>query len=129
MLAVDTNILVRFLTNDHPQQSPRARRLVEGNDIWISTTVLLETEWVLRSVYGFAPAQIVAGLRNSAGLPRVSLQDTAHAARALEWCEQGMDFADALHLAAADQCETFVTFDTDFAKAATKATGLSVREP
>jgi predicted nucleic acid-binding protein len=130
MLAVDTNVLVRFLTNDDPQQSPRARRLVEGNDVWVSTTVLLEAEWVLRSVYRLAPAQVVAALRSFAGLPRVSLQDAAQAARALSWCEQGLDFADALHLAAAAGfCETFVTFDTDFARAARQATKLRVREP
>ncbi len=129
MLAVDTNVVVRFLTNDHPQQSPLVRRLVEGNDVWVSTTVLLETEWVLRSVYRFEPSQVAAGLRNFAGLPGVSLQDAAPAARALDWCGQGMDFANALHLAAADHCEIFVTFDTDFARTARRATALSVREP
>ncbi len=129
MLAVDTNVIVRFLTNDHPQQSPRARRLVDGNDVWVSVSVLLETEWVLRSVYRYTPTQIVDGLRDFAGLPRVSLENPALAARALGWCVTGMDFADALHLSAADHCEGFVTFDTDFAKAAKKTTGMNVREP
>jgi len=129
MLAVDTNVLVRFLTNDHPQQSPRARRLVEGNDVWVSLTVLLETEWVLRSVYRFAPVQIVDGLRDFAGLPRVSLENPALVARALDWSAVGIDFADALHLGAADRCEEFITFDVGFAKAAKRATGMNVREP
>ena len=119
---------MRVVTIDDPRQSRRAQDLVNGNDIWVSTTVLLETEWVLRSLYQFTPRQIVAALRSFVGLPRVSLEDATLAAQALDWCEQGMDFADALHLAAAGHCEAFVTFDKGCAKAAGKA-GLNVREP
>ncbi len=129
MLAVDTNVIVRFLTNDDPLQSPRARRLVSENDVWIPTTVLLETEWVLRSTYRYTPTQITASLRDFAGLPRVSLENPGLVARALDWCEEGMDFSDALHLGAADHCEGFATFDVAFVKAAKKATGMKVREP
>jgi predicted nucleic acid-binding protein len=130
MLAVDTNVIVRFLTNDHPQQSKRARTLVGGNDVWVSLTVLLETEWVLRSVYRYTPAQIVASLRDFAGLPGVSLENPALADRALTWCGSGMDFADALHLGAAvDHCEAFVTFDAELMRAGKKATELNLREP
>ena len=35
MIAIDTNILVRFLTNDHPEQSPRARALLEGHEVFV----------------------------------------------------------------------------------------------
>ncbi|MBN9561101.1 MAG: type II toxin-antitoxin system VapC family toxin [Alphaproteobacteria bacterium] len=130
MLAVDTNVIVRFLTNDHPQQSKRARTLVDGNDVWVSLTVLLETEWVLRSVYRYPPTQIIASLRDFAGLTGVSLENPALADRALTWCAGGMDFADALHLsAAADRCEAFVTFDAELMKAGKKATELKLREP
>ncbi|HEX5327551.1 MAG TPA: type II toxin-antitoxin system VapC family toxin [Acetobacteraceae bacterium] len=129
MLAVDTNVLVRYLTNDHPEQSPRARKLVDGNRIWVSTTVLLETEWVLRSVYRYTPAQIAAALRRFAGLRGVALENAALVARALDWVGQGMDFADALHLGAADHCEAFATFDTDFIRAAKTANAGRVRPP
>ena len=44
MLAVDTNILVRFLTNDDKKQAELARRAMRDNEIWLSKTVLLETE-------------------------------------------------------------------------------------
>ncbi len=127
MLAVDTNVLVRIITNDEPGHAARARRLVGDTDLWISTTVLLETEWVLRSLYDFAPNRIVYALRMLVGLPRVSLQDATLTAQAFDWCEQGMDFADALHLGAADQCKTFATFDKSRVKATRKA-GLNVRE-
>ena len=104
MLAVDTNVIVRYLTNDHSQQSARARKLVDGQDVWVPTTVLLETEWVLRSVYHYTPTQIAIALRKFAGLPHITVENAALAAQALNWAEQGMDFADALHLGAADHC-------------------------
>ena len=133
MLGVDTNVLVRYLVRDDQLQFEKARRLIKreadrSEPVLVSLLVLLETEWVLRSLYRFTPKQIVAALRSFIGLPCVSLQDAALATRALDWCEQGMDFADALHLAASGHCEAFVTFDKDCAKAAGKA-GLSVREP
>jgi predicted nucleic-acid-binding protein len=129
MLAVDTNVIIRYLTNDHPQQSPRARRLVDGQNIWVPTTVLLETEWVLRSVYRYTPAQIAVALRKFAGMPRVTVENAALATQALDWVEQGMDFADGLHLGASHHCEAFATFDTNFIKAAQKARVGTVRVP
>jgi predicted nucleic-acid-binding protein len=118
MLAVDTNVVVRYLTGDHPKQSAKARVLIDSEDIFVCTTVLLETEWVLRSVYGFTPAQVCTALRAFAGLPRVSLEDPALAALALDRTADGMDFADALHLGRTDACEALVTFDQRLVKAA-----------
>ncbi|MBM6583339.1 type II toxin-antitoxin system VapC family toxin [Microvirga sp. BT689] len=129
MLAIDTNVVVRYLTGDHPEQSSQARALIDGHDVFVCTTVLLETEWVLRGAYGYAPAQIGEALRAFAGLPRVSLEDPASAATALDWMAQGMDFADALHLAAAEGCTVFVSFDRRFAKAAKRLRQLVVRHP
>ena len=43
MLAVDTNLIVRYLTGDHPGQSAKARAVIEGEDVFVSTTVLLAT--------------------------------------------------------------------------------------
>jgi predicted nucleic-acid-binding protein len=129
MLAVDTNVIVRYLTNDHPQQSARARKFIDGNDVWVAATVLLETEWVLRSVYRYAPEQITNALGKFAGLPTVSLEHPALVAQALIWSGQGLEFADALHLGAASQCDGFVTFDMALARAATKAGAHNVRQP
>lgn len=127
MLAVDTNVIVRYLTNDHPQQSARARKLIEEREIWVSVAVVLETEWVLRSAYRHAPAQIAKALRQFAGLSRVSFENPGLVAQALDWSERGLDLADALHLGAADQCEAFLTFDRAFARAATRAGAHKVR--
>src|SRR5690242_6518722 len=74
MLVVDTNVIVRYLTNDDTAQATRARRLLAQQSIFVPLTVLLETEWVLRSVYGFGASAVVHALRAFAGLPRVTLE-------------------------------------------------------
>jgi predicted nucleic acid-binding protein len=129
MLAIDTNLIVRYLTGDHPQQSARARKLIDGEDVFVCTTVLLETEWVLRSVYDYAAVQLAKALRAFAGLPHVILEDAGVAAQALGWAEGGLDFADALHLAKASGCDAFVSFDQRFARAANKLGKVKVRAP
>src|SRR5471032_3246495 len=72
MLAIDTNLIVRYLTGDHPKQSAAARTLIEGKDVFVCTTILMETEWVLRGAYGFAPDRVAKALTDFAGLPRVT---------------------------------------------------------
>jgi predicted nucleic acid-binding protein len=123
MLAIDTNVVVRYLVGDHPKQSAKARALIDGEDVFVSTTVMLETEWVLRSVYGLTPSDICRALRSFAGLPGVSLDDPALLATAIDRAAQGMDFADALHLGRAEGCDAFATFDRQFVKTA-KAQGV-----
>ena len=114
MRAVDTNIIVRYLTGDEPEQASRARSAIDAGDVFAATTVLLESEWVLRSVYGFSAREVAAALRAFAGLPGVSVENPTRLADALGRVEQGMDFADALHLGAAARCEALLTFDRRF---------------
>ncbi len=129
MLAIDTNIIVRYLTNDHPKQSPRARDLVNGQAVFIPVTVILELEWVLRSAYGYQPVDVVRAIRLFAGLPTVTVEDEAIVATALDLSERGMDFADALHLAKAARCDAMASFDRRFVKAAKGAGYDNVQEP
>jgi len=53
MISVDTNVIVRLLTGDDRPQFKRDRSLFEKESIFITTTVILETEWVLRYAYHF----------------------------------------------------------------------------
>ena len=129
MLAIDTNVIVRYLTGDQPGQFAKAKALIDGEDVFVCTTVLLETEWVLRSVYGYGPAQLAGALRAFAGLPRITLEDPTLAAKALDWMINGVDFADALHLAKAVGCDAFISFDRRFAAAANAVSEVRVREP
>jgi predicted nucleic-acid-binding protein len=129
MLAIDTNVIVRYLADDHPSQSARAQALIDEEVVFVSATVLLETEWVLRSVYEYPAGPLAKALRAFAGLPHVVIEDARFVAQALDWMEDGLDFADALHLARAKACEAFVTFDQRFARHANRLGGITVRTP
>ena len=111
MIAVDTNIVIRLLTGDDPAQLARARYLFETEKVFLPKTVVLETEWVLRSLYGLAASDIIRALTALVTLPQVSVEDSATIIEALGWLRQGLDFADALHLASSRMSERFVTFD------------------
>jgi predicted nucleic-acid-binding protein len=121
MRAVDTNVVVRYLAADHPAQTARAKTLIDGTQVWISLTVVLEAEWVFRRSYGFRPIAITASLRTLVGQPTVQVENPSALARALQLCDSGMDFTDALHVAAARHCDGFDTFDIALAKAAVSA--------
>jgi predicted nucleic-acid-binding protein len=112
MTAVDTNILVRILTNDDADQARRATIFMRRQErVYLLKTVLLEIEWVLRSLYGFPPEAILLGLRDLFRAPNLEVEDEPTIAQALEYYEQGMDFADAMHLASVHGETEFATFD------------------
>lgn len=118
MLAVDTNVVVRIVANDDPEQSPRAVALFERERIFLTKTVLLETEWVLRFSYDLSRETVVCALRKVIGLQQVEVETIGVVAKALDWHEQGMDFADALHLAISTKATEFATFDEKLIKLA-----------
>lgn len=70
MIGLDTNILVRYLTQDDPVQSPKAtelieRRLTEHDPGFISVLAMVETVWVLERAYGLANADIAAAVERT----------------------------------------------------------------
>lgn len=126
MLAVDTNVLVRFLARDDTGQTARADHLLRVNRIWIPKTVLLETEWVLRNSYAFDRDRITADFRGLLGLTTAQAEDDGTVAEALEWYAAGLDFADALHLASSGGAREFATFDRKLAARAARVTSTRV---
>jgi len=126
MLAVDTNIVVRLLTNDDATQTRRAAALFASEQIYLSRTVLLESEWVLRFSYELPPNIILLALRKLVGLPNVMLEQQREIAEALDGFEQGLDFADALHLAASRRAGRFASFDRKLIKRAEKLTDIEL---
>jgi predicted nucleic-acid-binding protein len=116
VLAVDTNLVVRLVTNDDKPQATRAKAVFAANDIFVPKTVLLETEWVLRFSYELDRPAILRGLRGVLGMANVTGEDGANVARALDWYEGGLDLADALHLAASGEAKRFATFDARLVK-------------
>ena len=128
MRAIDSNVVVRHLVRDHPEHAARANAVIASWQVFVSTTVLLETEWVLRSTYGFGAGATATALRALAGLEEVTVEDPLLLAEALDRVEEGMDFADALHLGAAARCDPMLTFDRDFIRAA-RGSRVAVHEP
>lgn len=129
MIAVDTNVVVRFLTRDDEQQYEKSLKLFQEQDIFIPDTVILETEWVLRSRYKFEPDKICKAFTNLLGLPNVHIVDTDLLAQVLQWHENGLDFADAFHLAQSQNCSVMYTFDDKFVRRAEGLTHCDVVQP
>ena len=126
MLGGDTNVLVRFFTRDDSKQAARAASLLRSDDIWVAKTVFLETEWVLRSLYGFAPEDVITALRGLSGLINIHVEDPFAIAKALDWFSGGLEFADALHLASRSEAKRFMTFDEKFSRTAKRLGSIDV---
>ena len=119
MIALDTNVLIRLAVNDHQQQSEVAERLVRDNRVFISKSVLLESERVLRHSYRCNRERIAWFFRQIFEPWNSIIENPEQVAVAIEWYEAGCDFADALHLARSHHASSFATFDRRLAKRAT----------
>lgn len=120
MIAFDTCILVRFLADDDPAQSDLAESLMAEHTVFLPLTVLLETEWVLRSRYRKTREELLAFFQLLPEIENVVLEDAERFAKAIQWYAAGADFADAMHLAACKQA-VLHTFDRNFCKKARKS--------
>jgi len=125
--ALDASVLARYLLADEPRQAGAARALIEHDEgeFWIPVTVVLELAWVLRGK-GVPDGEVAARLRQLFTLRSVRLQMPGSVFQALRWAEQGVDVADALHLALSDKAARFLTFDAALARG---AAGLGARPP
>jgi predicted nucleic-acid-binding protein len=120
MIALDSNILARYLLNDDPRQGKAALALLSGSgEFTAPTSVLLELVWVLE-VNGCTRDEILKGLKHVLGLPNFAVKELEAVLYALRWFEGGMDFADALHLALSARDDRLVTFDKSLDRTARK---------
>ena len=116
MIALDTNVLVRFYLDDEPAQAQIAARLLMEEDVLIPKTVLLELEWVMRGVARVPAAKIAKSMAHLLSLPNVRIEDEANVRLALKAYAKGLDFADALHLHSVRGATRYATFDRKLAK-------------
>ncbi len=118
MIALDTNILARYLLNDDPAQTQAASALLaQDKDYTAPPTVMLELVWVLKA-NGCNREEILKGLRLLLGLPNFKPKAFEALCYAVRWFEEGMDFGDALHLAMSADDDGFCTFDKSLGKLA-----------
>lgn len=118
MICVDTNVLVRAIVLDDRSQAEHATRMLTENICFVARGVVQEIVWVLTKSYRFGSADISLVLEALTQSEQLVLEDEPLILQALVWYKKGIDFADAIHLAAAQSCERLATFDQAFIKAA-----------
>ncbi len=117
MIGLDTNVLVRYLVQDDPDQSARATALIEGLDDqrrgFVSIVVLVELSWVLRRAYGVSADEVHAVVDRLVRARELVVQDADVVRLALRRALAGADFPDAVisELGARAGCEVTLTFD------------------
>lgn len=112
--AADTNILVRFLTMDDQRQSRTAEEIVRAG-LFVPHSVLIETEWVLRSGYRWNAARINEEFTDFLAIEGIEVDQPDALLWALDRHKAGADWADMLHLIASTGHTVFVTFDRELA--------------
>ncbi len=122
MRALDTNVLARFFIDDADdaqaaRQRPAAVAALSERS-FVSVTVLLEMEWVMRGFYELPTKEISRVLRALAGIKHITLEDRDAVLVAVDAFDKGLDFADALHIARSSRTSGFATFDQRLAKRA-----------
>ena len=120
-LLLDTNVIIRFLTGDHPTHSPRSRNLfaraAAGElTLVLSDLALAETAWVLESFYSLDRAEIAAALKGVVESTGIEVQDKRILLSTLRnFAQTDVNFVDAYHAAVASaESIAIVSFDRDF---------------
>jgi len=122
MRALDTNVLARFFIDDSDEvhaakQRPAAISAISERS-YVSVTVLLEFEWVMRGFYALPKKDVLRVLRALASIEHITLEDRDAVLAALEAFDKGLEFADALHVTRSSRAASFATFDRQLAKRA-----------
>ena len=123
MIAIDTNVMIRYLVRDNPEQAEAARVLLEGltadNPGFICREVALEIVWVLERAYRFTREQIANVVMELVSTDALVIEDADDIARsAIAYRLGGADFSDFMILAAANRvgAQPLYTFDRRFAR-------------
>ena len=119
MIGLDTNVVVRYLTQDDPVQSPRATELIERglskeDPGFVSVVAMAETAWVLERIYGLTAEEIAAAIERMLEVDVLVVESEQEVFTAMIAVKEGRgSFADALigALGARMGCSHTVTFD------------------
>jgi predicted nucleic-acid-binding protein len=114
MNAIDTNILIRYLTQDDAKQGEAARQLIEiDGPVFLSHIVFIEAAWVLTTSYNLNRNTIAEALSDIASSGFFILEKPQIIRKALHDYQNGFDFADMLigYRGKDSGCNTTYTFD------------------
>ena len=130
MRALDTNVLARFFVDDADDEQAAKQRPAAfaalSERSFVSVTVLLELEWVMRGFYELPTRDVSRVLRALASIKHVTLEDRDAVLAAIDAFDKGLDFAVALHLARSSRASGFATFDQRLAR---RAKSLALTPP
>ncbi|MEI8038231.1 MAG: type II toxin-antitoxin system VapC family toxin [Verrucomicrobiota bacterium] len=115
MIGLDTNILVRYLTGDDHRQFLAVMDLLGKDEasFFVPDLVLVETDWVLSSLYAWTPAEVASAFFRLLRVANLCFEDEPRLRRALRAVNEGADLSDELilgHCRSAG-CSAFSTFD------------------
>lgn len=123
MIALDTNVIVRFLVQDEPEQARQASEVIEGltdsDPGLLSREVLIELVWVLERAYRYSRAEISGALNALLSSTEVVVEAAEDVGQAIErYQSEGFGFADLMIAAAARRlgASELVTFDRKAAR-------------
>ncbi|MGO4917510.1 PIN domain-containing protein [Pseudogemmobacter sp. W21_MBD1_M6] len=118
MIALDTNVLVRFLVQDDPEQARIAGdvvdRLTDADPGFVGREVLIELVWVLERAYGYARSEIAAAIDGLLSATELLVEAADDIGPALElYRTNGFGFADLMIAATARRvgATELLTFD------------------
>ncbi len=119
MIGLDTNILVRYLTQDDPIQSPKATRILERTFTpdapgFLSLASILETAWVLENIYGLSNLKLAEAIERMLQIEALAIQNEKEVFGAMFILKSNQgSFEDALigALGAWAGCDFTLTFD------------------
>ena len=121
VIAIDTNVILRFLTRQPKAQFEAARALFQKGDLFVSTPVVMEVYFTLTgSVLSFSDDQALAALDAVLQLPGVTVHNADEVFTAIGYARQGMPFKDACVLAFSTPATSLLTFDKAFVKHAAR---------
>jgi predicted nucleic-acid-binding protein len=127
MIGLDTNVLVRYITQDDNRQARLANSLIESLDEaspgFVTLVTVVELSWVLESAYNFTRQQFAEVMQTLLTVDTIKLDRAAVVASAVRvYAGSKADFSDCLieRLSASAGCERTMTFD----KAAAKMSGM-----
>jgi predicted nucleic-acid-binding protein len=127
LIAIDTNVLLRLILDDEPEQAKAARGLLAENVLYVPLTVTLETEWVLRAAYRLQRNRIADAIEFAVEMENLKFENS----NALYWItaryRDGADFADLVHIISSKEAKTFATFDKKIEKQAALGCPLVVK--
>ena len=121
MIAIDTNIILRFLTRQPKAQFEAARDLFRKGGLFVSIPVVMEAYFTLTgSVLAFSDDHALDALDAVLQLPGVAVQHAEGVFAAIAYARQGLPFKDACVLAFSADAERLLTFDKPFVRRAAK---------